>query len=76
MTTIELGGSMVSTKWSFGVLGAKVSDVNTILTVYAGPQMRIESDDDGAGEIMRISTRWPPLLTPSLTRASEISQVE
>jgi len=52
MTTIELGGSMVSTKWSFGVLGAKVSDVNTILTVYAGPQMRIESDDDGAGEIM------------------------
>jgi len=71
MTTIELGG-MVSTKWSFGVLGAKVSDVNTILMVYAGPQMRIGA----TGETMRISTRWPPLLTPSLTRASEISQVE
>lgn len=73
MTMIEFGG-MVSTKWSFGVLGAEVSDANTILTVYAGPQMRVE--DDSEGETIRISGRWPPLPMPSLTRASEISQVE
>lgn len=75
MTMTESGGA-VSTKCAVGV-GAEVSDANTILTVYAGPQTRIDSDeDDGAGDIMRMSARWPPLRTPNLMRASEISQVE
>lgn len=47
----------------------------TILTVYAGPQIRVSVGDD-EGERMWMSGRWPPWGTPSLIRASEISQEE
>ena len=75
MTMTEPGGA-VSTKCSFS-LGAEVSDAKTILTVYAGPQIRMDGwPVGGAGDIMRMSGRCPPSGMPNLTRASEISQVE
>lgn len=60
MTTTEPAGT-VSTKWVVNV-GADVSDASTILTVYAGPQMRVEEEDSDAtvGDIMWMSGKWPP----------------
>jgi hypothetical protein len=55
-----------------------MSEVRTILTVYAGPHKRTVVLDESAGEgdIMWRSGIRPPWDEPSLIRASEISQVE
>jgi hypothetical protein len=72
LTTIIVPAGAVSIKWE-GSFGALVSEVNTICTVYAGPQM-VWLDPEG--ETRWMSGMWPPLGEPSLIRASDISQAE
>lgn len=69
---ITLSGGASSTK-CFSNFGAHASLANTILTVYAGPQIRIPGSE---GENRCMSGMWPPCGRPSLIRASEISQEE
>lgn len=76
MTITDPAGA-VSTKWEDS-FGADASEPRTICTVYAGPQIRVfpAFGADGDGDSIWMSGMCPPCGTPSLMRASEISQVE